>query len=174
VLEQRKPEDDTERLAGEILQFTRLAGRARGMLNVGDLGAEFSALLLLFPLRHLGPLRVTDLAEVKQADPSTVSRQAAQLVKAGLARREADPDDGRASRLAVTPAGARACDRLRAARHELLSQVLSDWPAERVAAFADLFHEFNSSVEAHLRIDPATSATTCTGPAGAASPRENA
>jgi DNA-binding MarR family transcriptional regulator len=168
------PADDTERLAGELLRFARLAGRAKGMLNLGDMGAEFSALLLLFPLLHMGPLRVTDLAEVKQADPSTVSRQAAQLVKAGLARREADPVDGRASRLAVTPEGEIACGRLRAARHALLSQVLDDWPADRVATFADLFHEFNSSVEARLRSDPAAPAPPCIGPIGAASPRENA
>jgi DNA-binding MarR family transcriptional regulator len=166
-------DDPTERLAGELLQFARLSGRAKSMLSVGDLGAEFSALLLLFPLLHMGPLRVTDLAEVKQADPSTVSRQAAQLVKAGLARREADPVDGRASRLAVTPAGVAACGRLRAARHALLSEMLSEWPADRVAAFADLFRQFNSSVEAHLRTDLAAPAPPCTGSAGAASPREN-
>src|SRR5215218_8767250 len=117
------------------------------MLNVGDHGAEFSALMLLFPLRHMGPMRVTDLAEVKQADPSTISRQAAQLVKAGLARREADPADGRASRLAVTDAGLDACRRLHEARHALLSHVLSSWPPDRVDAFAGLFAEFNNSVE---------------------------
>ena len=165
------PADDTERLAGELQRFARLSGRARSMLNTGDLGAEFSALLLLFPLQQLGPLRVTDLAEIKQADPSTVSRQAAQLVKAGLVRRVADPVDGRSSRLAVTTQGEQACEQLRLARHDLLSRLLSEWPPERVAAFADLFDMFNSSVEAHLRSDPAT---TCTGPAGAASPRENA
>jgi DNA-binding MarR family transcriptional regulator len=119
--------------------------------------------MLLFPLLQMGPMRVTDLAEVKQADPSTVSRQAAQLVKAGLARREADPVDGRASRLAVTAAGEAECHRLRDARHRLLSQALRDWPAERVAAFAQLFNEFNSSVEAHLRSDTAISAASGTG-----------
>ena len=165
--------DDTERLGQEIQQFMRLTARAKAMLNVGDTGAEFSALLLLFPLLHRGPLRVTDLAEVKQVDASTISRQAAQLVKAGLARREADPVDGRASRLAVTADGEIACERLRDARHRLLSRVLSDWPADKVATFTDLFHEFNSSVEAHLRSDPAAPATPCTGPAGAASSREN-
>jgi DNA-binding MarR family transcriptional regulator len=167
------PDDHTERLAGELQRFARLVARAKGMLNVGDEKAELSALLLLFPLLHMGPLRVTDLAEVKQADPSTVSRQAAQLVKAGLARREADPVDGRASRLAITADGTAACGRLRQARHALLSQVLGDWQADRLATFTDLFQEFNSSVEAHLRSDPAAPATSCTGPADAASPREN-
>jgi len=155
-------QDATTRLADELVRFVRLGARAKGMLNTGDLGAEFSALMLLFPLRLMGPMRVTDLAEVKQADPSTISRQVAQLVKAGLARREADPIDGRASRLAVTEAGIFACEQLQAARHAHLSKALGNWPAERVAAFAGLFEEFNSSVEAHLRTD------------SAATPRENA
>jgi DNA-binding MarR family transcriptional regulator len=154
--------DGASRLTDELMRFLRLGARAKGMLNFGDLGAEFSALMLLFPLRFMGPMRVTDLAEVKQADPSTISRQVAQLVKAGLARREADPVDGRASRLAVTEAGMTACQQLHEARHALLSKALGDWPPERVGAFADLFAEFNSSVEALLRTDHA------------ATPRENA
>ena len=147
-------EQDTTRLADEIVRFIRMGTRFRGMLKTGDLGAEFSALMLLLPLRASGPMRVTDLAELKQADPSTISRQVAQLVKAGLARREADPVDGRASRLAVTEAGDAACERLRAARVALLSEALSDWPAERVSTFTGLFEEFNSSIEALLRTDP--------------------
>jgi DNA-binding MarR family transcriptional regulator len=147
--------DGAARLADELVRFFRLGARCKGMLNFGDLGAEFSALMLLFPLRYLGPMRVTDLAEVKQADPSTISRQVAQLVKAGLARREADPGDGRASRLALTDAGLAACKQMHEARQALISETLSHWPADRVETFADLFEEFNSSVEALLRNVPA-------------------
>jgi DNA-binding MarR family transcriptional regulator len=159
--------DYSDRLADELTRFVRLVTRSKSMLNVGDLGAEFSALMLLFPLRNMGPLRVTDLAEVKQADPSTISRQTAQLVKAGLARREADPEDGRASRLAITEAGLDACRQLHEARQAWLRKVLSEWPDDRVAAFTGLFEQFNSSVEAHLRTDPAA-------PPAATPPRENA
>jgi DNA-binding MarR family transcriptional regulator len=144
------------RLADELMRFFRLGARAKGMLNSGDLGAEFSALMLLFPLRFLGPMRVTDLAEAKQADPSTVSRQTAQLVKAGLVRREADPADGRASRLAITEDGLAACRKLHDAREAFLAEVLGSWPAERVEAFVELFTEFNTAVEARLRIPVAT------------------
>ena len=143
--------DATGLLAGELVRFARLSARAKGMLRPGEFGADFSALMLLFPLRQAGPMRITDLAEIKQADASTVSRQAAQLVKTGLARREADPDDGRATRLAITDAGLAACTRLHDARHAFLSTTLSSWPAERIETFAGLFEEFNSSVEAHLR-----------------------
>jgi len=158
----RNAEDGMTRLADELVRFVRLGARAKSMLGTGNFGAEFSALLLLFPLRFMGPLRVTDLAEVKQADPSTISRQVAQLVKAGLARREADPVDGRASRLAITDAGLAACQHLHEERQALLSEALADWPVDRIATFADLFREFNSSVEARLRSDTA------------ATPRENA
>jgi DNA-binding MarR family transcriptional regulator len=159
--------DNSDRLADELTRFVRLVTRSKSMLNVGDLGAEFSALMLLFPLRTMGPLRVTDLAEVKQADPSTISRQTTQLVKAGLARREADPEDGRASRLAITEAGLDACRQLHEARQAWLRTVLSEWPDDQVAAFTGLFEQFNSSVEAHLRTDPAA-------PPAATPPRENA
>ena len=147
-------EEQASRLGDEITRLIRMSVRFRGMLKTGDLGAEFSALMLLPPLRAMGPMRVTDLAEIKGADPSTVSRQAAQLVKAGLARREADPADGRASRLAVTDTGVAACERLREARVALITQVLADWPTEQVAAFTTLFDQFNDAVEAHLRTDP--------------------
>jgi DNA-binding MarR family transcriptional regulator len=155
----RVPESDientTSRLGEQLARFHRLITRAKSMLDVGDLGAEFSALLLLFPLRAMGPMRVTDLAEFKQADPSTISRQVAQLVKAGLARREADPADGRASRLAITETGISACEQLHERRQAWLRESVGHWPANRVATFVELFEEFNSSVEARLRNDPA-------------------
>ncbi|GAA2630595.1 MarR family winged helix-turn-helix transcriptional regulator [Paractinoplanes durhamensis] len=153
-MEQQNPATGASRLADELVRFFRLGARAKSMLNKGDMGAEFSALMLLFPLRFHGPMRVTDLAEVKQADPSTVSRQAAQLVKAGLARREADPEDGRASRLAITEAGLDACRQLHEAREAMLAEALSGWPAERVEAFVELFTEFNTAVETRLRSEP--------------------
>ncbi len=151
--DEEKPNPATARLSDEIIRFIRMGQRFRGMLKTGDLGAEFSALMLLMPLSAMGPMRVTDLADLKQADPSTISRQVAQLVKAGLARREADPADGRASRLAVTETGLDACERLGAARIALLERALSDWPADRIDTFTQLFEEFNTSVEALLRTD---------------------
>lgn len=147
--------DSTDRLAGELTRFARLGARAKAMMSTGDFGAEFSALMMLFPLSTHGPMRITDLAEVKGADASTVSRQAAQLVKAGLVRREADPADGRASRLAVTERGADAVRRLHEGRKALLHSVLSGWPQDRIDTFVDLFTDFNSSVEEILR-NPST------------------
>jgi DNA-binding MarR family transcriptional regulator len=143
------PAETTEALIVELVRFARLTGRMRAMLSRDESTTDQSTLLLLLPLLHEGPLRVTDLAELKHTDPSTVSRQAAQLVRSGLVHRQADPVDGRASRLALTPAGESACRRLLTARRDAVAGALGDWPTARVALFTELFREFNSSVEAH-------------------------
>ena len=53
-----------------------------------------------------GPVRVSDVATRLGVDMSVASRQVNALVSAGYLTREPDPDDGRASVLAVTEAGA--------------------------------------------------------------------
>ncbi len=143
--------EDVDRLVGELVRHTRLTPRAKALLVAGAPGSDTSAVMLLPALVHLGPQRVTELADLKQADPSTVSRQAAQLVRAGFARREPDPTDGRATRLAVTPAGRDACRQLTERRRAMLGAALRDWPAHQLATFVELFTRFNDAVEALLR-----------------------
>ena len=158
-------DDPVERLTAELIRHLRLTTRAKAALIGAEPGAaDPSALLLLPPLVHTGPLRVTDLAELKQADPSTVSRQAAQLVRAGLARKEPDPADGRASRLAATPAGEAACARLMDRRRAMINAAVADWSHSAVAAFATQFEQFNTAMESVLRTG---------GPAAPAEDREN-
>ncbi len=148
-------DDHLDRLIAELTRHVRLIARAKSALVSTEPGVDPSALLLLPPLAQLGPLRVTDLAEVKHADPSTISRQAAQLVRAGLARKEPDPADGRASRLAVTPAGHAACERLTTRRRALIGEALADWADADVDAFATRFAQFNTAIETLLRGGPA-------------------
>jgi DNA-binding MarR family transcriptional regulator len=147
-------DDELDRLIAELTRYMRLMHRAKAFLGSGEAGADPSALLLLPPLVHMGPLRVTDLADLKQSDPSTVSRQVAQLVRAGLAHKEPDPADGRASRLAVTPEGEAACARLMGRRRAMLSDALTGWSAEAIASFATQFAQFNTAVEGLLRGNP--------------------
>jgi len=133
-----------DELNQEIMRFVRLlkasASRAAG--------PDRSALLLLFPLLHDGPMRVRDLAEAKGADASTVSRQAAQLVTSGLVRREADATDRRACVLALTDHGREACRQMIQGRRQAVEEALRHWSDERVAAFTQEFREFNRAVEA--------------------------
>src|SRR4051794_25994187 len=55
--------------------------------------ADANPVFLLAKLVHLGPRRSGELAAELCADPSTVSRQVATLVKQGLVERQADPED---------------------------------------------------------------------------------
>jgi DNA-binding MarR family transcriptional regulator len=111
-------------------------------------GTDHASLALLVPLMHEGPMRLRDLACAKGADPSTVSRQVAALVRAGLAVSDVDPRDGRARRLTLTEAGERLCRRLLADRQRMIEDALGHWSDNQVATFAALFRDFNGSVAA--------------------------
>lgn len=75
------------------------------------------------------PVRTTALAEQVGVDPSTMSRHVTVLDQAGYVTRTADPDDGRAQAVALTPAGREVMEKARAARHDLITDALADWDA---------------------------------------------
>ena len=77
--------DDVRALTDLLPRFLRLAAAHKQHLS--SEGRDRAAHVLLFPIDRLGPLRQSALAELMHSDPSTVSRQAAQLVKAGFAGR---------------------------------------------------------------------------------------
>jgi DNA-binding MarR family transcriptional regulator len=139
-------------LSDQVLRLTRsaaaikiqLAARHTGGENETH-GIEWAAYALLFQLVTGGPKRSSALAEAACVDPSTVSRQVAALVKAGLVERVPDPADGRASLLVATDRG-RAVHAMRKARRvATFGRIVADWPAEDVAALTDLLARFNDS-----------------------------
>ena len=87
----------------------------------------WSAHIVLARLATEGPLRAGELAELIQSDPSTVSRQVASIVKDGLVKREADPDDGRASLLVLTEEGRRVYSQQLDVRSRHMARMLRDW-----------------------------------------------
>jgi DNA-binding MarR family transcriptional regulator len=113
-------------------------------------GRDRAALILLFPLVRLGPLRQGALADLVHADPSTVSRHVALLVEQGLVRRIADESDGRASRLVVTEAGHTALDSLRAERESHLERVTAGWSDAELATLTALLDRFLTDLTASL------------------------
>jgi DNA-binding MarR family transcriptional regulator len=120
---------------------------------------ERAALVLLFPLVRLGPLRQSALAELVHADPSTVSRHVAVLVEQGLVRRIADESDGRASRLVVTDSGKAALDTLRREREAHLERVTAGWSDAELATFTTLFGRLLDDLAATLPADQASTAS---------------
>ena len=116
-------------------------------------------MLLLFPLME-GPQRPGALAELSHADPSTISRQVAELVRRELVRREPDPSDGRASLLAITDAGREVCERVRTLRRELLAAAVAGWTDAELDTFAGLLEPLQR--RPRRRVLPAAGATAPT------------
>ena len=123
-------------------------------------GRDSAALVLLFPLCRLGPLRQSALADLVHADPSTVSRHVTLLVERGLVRRVADETDGRATRLVLTDAGNAELEQMRGDREARLRQVVADWSDADVATFTALFGRLLDGIAATLPSDPITNPRT--------------
>ncbi|MFP5021127.1 MarR family winged helix-turn-helix transcriptional regulator [Pseudonocardia phyllosphaerae] len=112
-----------------IRQVKRSAERHRPEMIVDMAGYH-----LLHHLHFNGAQRAGEIAATFHSDPSTISRQAAALVKSGLVERRADPGDGRASLLAATDEGVRVIEAERRRRARTIAAVLDEWaPADRTA-----------------------------------------
>jgi DNA-binding MarR family transcriptional regulator len=135
-------------LADQMPRFLRLLHALKAQL--ASQTRDRAALVLLFPLVRLGPLRQGALAELVHADPSTVSRHVAALVDQGLVRRIADESDGRASRLVVTAEGHAALEMLRQERESHLGRVTAAWSDGELATFTTLFGRLLDDLAAAL------------------------
>ena len=135
-------------VADNFVALMRSFNQARTrMLAAAAHDVEWSAHVLLRALANEGPMRAGALAECVRSDPSTVSRQVATLVRDGLLERRADPVDGRASLLVLTP---RADDVL--AEHDEIrlqhfARMLADWSERDLRRFATLLQRFTADFE---------------------------
>ena len=122
-----------------VMAATIRVGRRLRQHLPGD-EVEFTSLALLKMVDHAGPIRLTALAAALDLDASTVSRQVRALEERGLIERTTDPDDGRASRLAVTDGGRRSLEDGARRRRELIGEVIADWSDEDRETLRVLLH----------------------------------
>ncbi|MFD2470402.1 MarR family winged helix-turn-helix transcriptional regulator [Amycolatopsis silviterrae] len=132
---------DADQVARQLLALARLVKRAE------PAPVEPMCLPLLAMLAEEGPFRAGEIAATLGVHPSTVSRQVAGLVRAGLVERRADPEDGRASPLVVTAAGRRILDAEHQRRAAQFGTALAGWSPEARARFADLLGCFVSDLQ---------------------------
>ncbi|MEW2544943.1 MarR family transcriptional regulator [Streptomyces sp. NPDC047002] len=146
--------DPTARLAEGMERLMHLFLKARQhMLDKARNDVDWSTFLLMGAVVAQGPLRVKELAELVQSDPSTVSRHVAQLVRDGFLERHADAVDGRASLLTATAKARDAVDERKQRRNRHYEQMLHSWDdAERgrlatlLDRFADDFQTYKTSL----------------------------
>jgi DNA-binding MarR family transcriptional regulator len=137
-----------EQIAAAIITMMRQFNGIKSRV-AADPNADHSQLFLLVRLAQNGPRRASDLAEQLCADPSTVSRQVASLVKAGLIERRADPDDGRASILAATELGLDRVREFSAHRGATMRPVIADWSKDERDDLLRLITKYTEGIEAH-------------------------
>jgi DNA-binding MarR family transcriptional regulator len=132
----------------ELVRLVKLLERKHAQYRAEHPDAvERPTYLLLVHLVKDGPQRASALAESVHSDPSTVSRQVAQLVRLGLVERTADPEDGRATLLAATAEGHRVFEENRRTRTERIAALLSGWDPDDRLRFAELLARFTSDFE---------------------------
>jgi DNA-binding MarR family transcriptional regulator len=148
MIAQVNDQDVAERLAAALTALHRQSASVASQLT--KLGVDKSAFVLLGTLHMQGPMRAGALAEAVLADPSTISRQVAALVRDGLLQRQADPEDGRASVLAVTPSGAAVVETNRLRRTTAIAGMLAHWSPEDRERFVELFERFLADHEKYL------------------------
>jgi len=128
-----------DRLTASVARLLRtgrqISVRAASRLN-GDLPSFGWALLV--PLERGGDQRCSSLAAQAGIDVSVASRQLAVLERSGHIARRADPLDGRAHLLGLTPRGAEALAAVRALRADWALGALADWDEDDAVLLSTL------------------------------------
>ncbi|MGW4379032.1 MarR family winged helix-turn-helix transcriptional regulator [Kitasatospora sp. NPDC004531] len=140
----------TEELAlieREIMLLGRHQVLTAARVSSGPESLDRSAYTLLSRIETEGPLTIGQLAEAFGLDTSTVNRQTAAMLRAGLVDRIPDPDGGVARKLRITEDGLRRLHHDRDYSLRGLAKVVDDWSAEDLAAFAAILERFNRDIE---------------------------
>jgi DNA-binding MarR family transcriptional regulator len=140
---------DVADVADNVVALLRSFTKARArMLAAAAHDVEWAAHLLLRCIANEGQLRASEVAEHLHSDPSTVSRQVATLVKDGLLERRADPADGRASLLVLTPKAEQILAEQNQVRLDHFARVLDGWSETDLRRFATMLRRFTGAYEA--------------------------
>ncbi|MFD6415537.1 MarR family winged helix-turn-helix transcriptional regulator [Streptomyces sp. NPDC060194] len=128
-------------LLGRYMHLHKSRGRRAESL------LDRSAYIMLSRIRVQGPMSIGQLGDAFGLDASTLNRQTAAAVRAGLVERIPDPEGGMARKFRITDEGERRLEEERTGIVASLDRIMADWPERDVAAFADYLQRFNASIE---------------------------
>jgi DNA-binding MarR family transcriptional regulator len=145
---QRDPNFFIDQFGAVRRRVSALAAAAYAELDLGTTQAKF--------LRHIGEVPAgaaisqAELARVAQSDPALTGRTVETLVERGYVVREASLVDRRAYVLALTPAGRKIRDRVRAIRTKVATRVVAALDARDLADFDRIAAKLLSALGAEL------------------------
>jgi DNA-binding MarR family transcriptional regulator len=122
-----------------LLSLMMAMGRRLRQRQSGDV-IDYSAFPILKLLTHQGPMRLSNVAGVLGLDASTVSRHVRHLEERGLLERTGDPDDGRASRVAVSEHGNTCLAHGFETRRRLITNALDGFSEAERESLCGLLH----------------------------------
>jgi DNA-binding MarR family transcriptional regulator len=143
----KAPELDASRLRAAIRALVRrfaLSERA----DVACCGVTVAQAAALEALGTEGPTRLGDLGRSLGIAPSTLTRNLARLEASGLVEREADAEDARSFRVALTGPGRRAAQAVAAQEEDFAREVLERIPAARRAVVLESLADLLAAVRA--------------------------
>ncbi len=108
---------------------------------------DFHSYVLLKTVAHQGPMRLSAIAAVLDLDASTVSRHVKSLEDRALLDRTTDPDDGRASQVAVSAHGHASIEAGGKRRRELVGSLVADWTDQDREDLRRLLHRLSLALE---------------------------
>lgn len=119
------------------------------MLDVSDL----DALSLVPAAGGDAEVSVGDIARQLRIDPSRASRLVAGLVQQGFLLRAVSQQDGRRAVLLRSASGERIFAEIQRVKHEVITEIVGDWPEARLTGFAEDFERFVTGIETRLPPD---------------------
>lgn len=129
---------DAERLR-ELLQALVRRFSISERADAQCCGMTVAQAATLEALDREGPLRLGRLSELLGISPSTLTRNLSRLEEGGHVVRQADPEDGRAQRVALSGLGKRTARRLESVENDFAAGVLGRLdPSERRQALGVL------------------------------------
>ncbi|MCX4402266.1 MarR family transcriptional regulator [Streptomyces sp. NBC_01764] len=140
---------EIERALTRISYLTSRVRQHERLMALAGLPLDRAAVALLRQVADSGSLRPSELANLLSVEASHVTRQVQQLEKAGHLTRVPDPNDRRAQRIELTPAGRDAVDRVREASCRGMTVALADWSPEELRQLATLCHRLADDFYEH-------------------------
>jgi len=145
--------DDVDRLRIALARISRQVDR-----QVSGDGMTRTQLSVLATIARLGPIGISELADIEGLNPTMLSRVLGKLEAAGLVLRAATAEDRRAIRVQTTPAGRALNQRLRRQRSQLFAERLTGLSQRQAAQLLAAVPALETLAEQLNRAQPAGAA----------------
>lgn len=110
-------------------------------------GINHSQYLILHSLRHSGPQKAHQLAEVTQMTPGAVTSATDKLVAEGYAERKGDQADRRIVYLEITAKGKELIESLIQEQNKITRKFFQGLPDEDIQHLIRIYHKISANLE---------------------------